>query len=227
VTNISNIEILQKQLGYYFKDKTLLNQALTHKSKHYHNNERLEFLGDAILNLIMAEILYLQFEKASEGELTRARASLVKEQTLSEIANKLNLSEYLILGLGELKSGGFRRDSILADALEAIIAAIYLDAKDLETCKTSVYSWFSDKITHLKPHAQEKDPKSRLQEWLQAQQKPLPKYEVTALEGEPHCQNFTVSCSIEGVSEMGIGIGASRRIAEQIAAQQLWEKIHD
>jgi ribonuclease-3 len=213
-------------LGYLFKAQELLEQALTHKSAHHKNNERLEFLGDAILNFVIADLLYQQFTSATEGELTRARASLVNKTTLFEIATVLQLGDFLHLGLGELRSGGFRRESILADSLEAIIGAIYLDG-DFNQCRKCLQRLFASRIAVLKPENQEKDPKTRLQEWLQANQKPLPVYQIISIIGEPHAQTFTVSCEVQGCCAPMIGIGMSRRVAEQEAARKILEKVLD
>lgn len=219
-----NLDVLQRRIQHEFKNKTLLEQALTHKSAHHRNNERLEFLGDAILNFVIADFLYQQFSDATEGVLTRARASLVNKITLSEIATELSLGDYLHLGIGEQRSGGFRRESILADTLEAIVGAIYLDA-GFEKSRDCLGQWFASRLVMLKPAQQEKDPKTRLQEWLQANQKSLPKYNVISITGEPHCQVFTVSCEVEGILEVATGYGSSRRFAEQEAARKILELI--
>ncbi len=219
-----NNEALLRRLAYQFNDKNLLKQALTHKSANYKHNERLEYLGDSVLNFVVADLLYQRFAQATEGELTRARASLVKKSTLAEIAQSLQLGEYLTLGIGEQRSGGFRRDSILADAFEAIIGAIYVDG-GFAACRQCITQLFTPRILVLEPENQEKDPKTRLQEWLQASQKPLPKYQVTEIVGEAHAQTFTVSCEIAGFSQIVHGIGTSRRFAEQQAAQKLLELI--
>lgn len=219
-----NLDVLQRRIQYEFKNKILLEQALTHKSAHHRNNERLEFLGDAILNFVIADFLYQQFSDATEGELTRARASLVKKTTLSEIAVELAIGDYLHLGIGEQRSGGFRRESILADTLEAIVGAIYLDA-GFEQSRDCLAQWFASRLAKLKPEQQEKDPKTRLQEWLQANQKPLPTYQIISITGEPHCQTFTVRCEVEGIAEVTTGYGSSRRFAEQEAARKILELI--
>lgn len=215
-----NLILLQENLGYTFNDKTLLKKALTHKSAHHQNNERLEFLGDAILNFIIADVLYQQFSTATEGELTRARALLVRKATLCDVASEFSLGEYLSLGIGEQRSGGFRRESILADAFEAIIGAIYLDG-GFNQAQTCVQKYFSSRLSALNPEKQEKDPKTQLQEWLQANQKLLPIYKIVSVVGEPHAQTFTVRCEVEGISEVIEGIGSSRRIAEQQAASKI------
>lgn len=217
---------IQRILQYTFNNDELLSLALTHKSVGHKNNERLEFLGDAILSMVIADLLYLQFPLASEGELTRARASLVKMATLSSIAKTLDLGMYLELGQGERLSGGFHRESILADALEALIGAIYRDSDIFETQRI-IKTLFSDRLATIQPGAQEKDPKTRLQEWLQAQQMELPFYEVIAIEGEQHAQTFRVCCEIKALALKTIADGPSRRIAEQKAAQAIWEKIHE
>lgn len=217
-----NLDLLQRKLGYEFKNKSLLSQALTHKSAHHKNNERLEFLGDAILNFVVADLLFMRFTDATEGELTRARASLVNKTSLYEVALTLSLSDYLNLGMGEQKSGGHRRESILADTLEAILCAVYLDS-DFMTVKEIIQTLFTPKIVELKPQNQVKDPKTQLQEWLQGLKRTLPKYEIISMIGEPHAQTFVVSCEVEGVTEIAQGIGPSRKIAEQVAARKMLE----
>ena len=222
-----NLAVLQKQLGYQFKEEAHLKQALTHKSATKRHNERLEFLGDAILSSIIAAWLFKKFPKATEGELTRARASLVKRPTLALVAVELGIGEHIYLGMGERRSGGVQRDSILADALEAIIGAIYLDAGFLQ-CTQSVESWFQKRMEVLNPTAQEKDPKTRLQEWLQARQISLPSYQVVTIEGESHQRTFTVNCQVEDLKLTAAATAASIRLAEQKAAQKIWELIiHD
>ena len=208
---------LYKRLAYEFSDPTLLNSALTHRSAGSENNERLEFLGDAVLGYVIADELYQRFPEADEGELSRRRASLVKGDTLADIARSLELGDYLHLGPGELKSGGFRRDSILADALEAIIGAICLDS-DVGQARTVVGRLFGDHLVSLISKAPLKDPKTRLQEYLQARKLPLPDYQVLQAEGEQHAQTFTVSCEVGDTVVQGVG--ASRRKAEQAAAAE-------
>lgn len=219
-----NIAILLKDIHYQFIDPLLLKRALTHKSAHFKNNERLEYLGDSVLNFIIADVLYQQFLDATEGELTRARASLVNKSTLAQVAQSLNLGDYLTLGIGELRSGGFRRDSILADTLEALLGAIYLDG-GLSAAQAFVRHLWAQRIEQISPYRQEKDPKTQLQEWLQANHKSLPKYEVILTEGEPHAQVFTVSCEVEGYPRVE-GQGMSRRFAEQQAAHKMLEIIY-
>ncbi|MCI1709406.1 MAG: ribonuclease III [Chiayiivirga sp.] len=216
-------------IRHAFADPTLLQRALTHRSAGSRNNERLEFLGDALVNLIVAEALYQRWPRADEGELTRARAQLVRESSLAGLARDLELGDRLDLGPGELKSGGFRRDSILADAFEALVAAIYLDA-GFEACRERVLAWFRGLIEGLTPGRTEKDAKTRLQEWLQARQLPLPEYRVIAAEGEDHHKTFHVQAVLANPALDCDGQGSSRRLAEQVAAQGLLlelEKWHE
>ena len=210
---------LSKQLDYYFNDEALLLNALTHRSAGQQNNERLEFLGDAVLGMVIAAELYRRFPDCSEGEMSRLRASLVKGETLSELARDLSLGDYLRLGPGELKSGGFRRDSILADAFEAILGAVYLDS-DLATCEALILNQLSERLNNVSPDNVGKDPKTRLQEYLQARHQPLPSYEVVDISGKAHAQTFTVECKVENGSVV-TAVGSSRRKAEQIAASQV------
>lgn len=205
--------------GYRFQNQALLEAALTHRSAGRHNNERLEFLGDAILGFIIAESLYERFPRAEEGVLTRLRASLVKRETLAVIARELELGAMLRLGPGERKTGGWRRDSILANTLEAVIGAIYLDS-DIDACKTFIFELFHKKLEEARPDAIEKDPKTTLQEVLQEKHLPLPSYEVIAEAGEPHKRVFTVRCNIECLPETVTAEGRSKRIAEQAAAEK-------
>ncbi|WP_033927533.1 ribonuclease III, partial [Vibrio cholerae] len=184
---------LTSKLGYTFKETELLNLALTHRSANGKHNERLEFLGDSILSFVIADELYRRFPKVNEGDMSRMRATLVRGNTLAELGREFDLGDYLKLGPGELKSGGFRRDSILADAVEAIIGAIYLDS-DLETARSIVLEWYHGRLEEIKPGASQKDPKTRLQEFLQGRRKPLPVYTVTNIKGEAHNQEFTVAC---------------------------------
>ena len=215
---------LSKRLGYQFNQPFLLEQALTHRSAKGDHNERLEFLGDSVLGFVIAEALYQKFPQSSEGELTRMRSSLVKGVTLADLAREFDLGEYLILGPGELKSGGFRRDSILEDAIEAIIGAIFLDA-NIDTAKHVILNWFNGRLTKINPAQEQKDPKSLLQEYLQGRKIALPQYKVIQITGQSHQQEFTVRCCSE---KLGIEVttqGASRRKAEQEAAEQLLEII--
>jgi ribonuclease III len=207
------------KLAYRFTDPTLLRVALTHRSAGAPNNERLEFLGDAILSYIIAEALYQRFPHAKEGELTRMRAHLVKGETLAILARGLNLGEALHLGGGELKSGGWRRTSILADALEALIGAIYLDS-GMNACKQMVLEIYQAHLEIITPKNYGKDPKTRLQEYLQARQLPLPDYQVSEIKGDPHEQWFEVVCYSPVLPMSVTGSGSNRRYAEQAAAQQ-------
>ena len=218
------LERLQKKLGYQFVNLDYLKQALTHRSAAAFNNERLEFLGDSILNFAIGKALYEKFPKSDEGELSRMRATLVKEQTLAIVARQFELGDYLKLGAGELKSGGFRRESILSDCVEALIAAIYLDA-GIDAALARVYQWYKELLEQIKPGEAQKDPKTRLQEFLQGRRMKLPEYEVIEIRGEAHNQSFKVSCKVEGLTEVVFGQGTSRRKAEQNAAQQTIEKL--
>lgn len=197
---------------------SLFELALTHRSCGKKNNERLEFLGDSILNFVIADDLFARFPKAKEGELSRLRARMVKGVTLSEVARELGLGDYLRLGSGELKSGGYRRDSILADAVEAIIGAIYLDT-DMETARGFILSWFKERLDKLDLNESMKDSKTRLQEFLQSRRLALPEYELMNVEGEAHEQTFYIDCRVEGFKKAEKGIGSSRRQAEQEAAK--------
>jgi len=207
--------------GYDFVDPGLLAQALTHRSAAALHNERLEFLGDALVNLFVAEALYTHWPKADEGTLTRARAELVRESSLATIARTLGLGEHLILGPGEMKSGGHRSDSILADAVEAIVGAIYFDA-GFAKCRDAVLPWFEPAIAALPPpNKLGKDAKTRLQEWLQGRGKPLPVYRLIAETGDEHAKQFRVACVIAEPALECEGEGTSRRAAEQSAAEKI------
>lgn len=212
---------LQKQLDYQFRQPQLCQQALTHRSVSSKSNyERLEFMGDALLGVIIACYLYDRFPNEDEGRLTRLRSTLVRQDSLAAIAKDLKLGEHLILGSGEMKSGGHRRESILADAVEALIGAMYLDSADLNVVRDVVLKWYAPYLDTLEPKDTLKDPKTRLQELLQGKRLPLPEYTLTAAIGEAHNQTFTVECRVEGES-ITIGQGQSRRFAEQSAASQL------
>jgi len=211
------IERLTRRLGYQFADDALLQQALTHRSYSRKNNERLEFLGDAVLNCTIAQQLFQRFPKAKEGQLSRLRAQLVKGETLAELGREFELGECLRLGSGELKSGGFRRDSILADAVEAIIGAISLD-HSLQAAQDVIIQWFEPRLQEMNLSDNIKDSKTRLQEFLQSQKAPLPQYSVREVSGEAHDQTFTVDCDVEGLEQPTVGLGNNRRIAEQEAA---------
>lgn len=215
-----DLKRLQRNLGYEFRDESLLVQSLTHRSAGARNNERLEFLGDAILGFEIAENLCREHPNASEGELSRARAQLVKRETLAGVARRLNLGDHLILGTGELRSGGQTRDSILSDAVEAIIAAVFMDA-DMESARALVRRILREEIAEISPEAQPKDSKTRLQEYLQAQGKSLPVYQVVSVEGSAHEQQFVVECRVSNLGITEQGEGASRRKAEQQAAYKV------
>ncbi len=215
---------LSKRLGYTFNNEQLLLQSLTHRSAKGEHNERLEFLGDSILGFVIAEQLFNQFPQESEGDLTRMRSSLVKGVTLAKIAIDFKLGEHLILGPGEKKSGGHRRESILEDAVEAIIGAIYLDS-DMNTCKALILRWFENRLAKIKPGINQKDPKTRLQEYLQGRKIPLPQYDVIDIKGQSHNQEFTVRCTTEVTNEEIVTKGTSRRKAEQAAADKVLEII--
>lgn len=213
------IERFCNRLGYQFKDPSFLKLALTHRSGANKHNERLEFLGDSILGMVIAEYLFSHLKKADEGQLTRLRASLVKGKTLAEISKELELGECLYLGEGELKSGGFRRASILADALEAIIGAVYQDS-DFDTVKHVILSLYKTRLQSIDLKSVHKDPKTQLQEWLQSRKLPLPDYELLKVTGEPHKQTFDVVCVLSEKKVKTQGSGSSRRNAEQQAAEK-------
>lgn len=215
---------LQSRLGHRFGDTALLQRALRHRSAGKDNNERLEFLGDAILGFIISNHLHQCFPQASEGELSRLRAALVQQATLAEIARELQLGPHLILGAGELKSGGASRDSILADALEALICALYLDA-GMERCMECVRQWFGAKLGVDKVMHPQKDAKTRLQELLQARRQPLPLYEVVEIGGKDHQQVFVIACTLPASGESFRGSGHNRKLAEQLAAHAALEKL--
>jgi ribonuclease-3 len=210
--------------GHDFRDPALLRQALRHRSAGVPNNERLEFLGDALVNLIVAEALHAHWPKADEGDLTRARASLVRESALAGIARGLSLGERIELGPGEMKSGGHRRDSILADALEALVAAIHLDA-GFQICRQTVLPWFEPMLREMPVGKTEKDPKTRLQEWLQARQLPRPDYALIETRGQEHARIFLVRCRIAEPETSAEGEGNSLRAAEQAAAERVMTQI--
>lgn len=211
---------LCKQLNVTFNNTDLLQQALTHRSVGANNNERLEYLGDAILSFIIAEELFIRFPQAKEGKLSRLRASLVKGVTLAEIARELNLGEVLILGPGELKSGGFRRESILADAVEAIFGALYLDS-GLDTVKTLVLNLFDERLDAIDVTEVVKDPKTRLQELLQSRKQPLPIYTVKELKTAEKQPEFEASCQVTVLEKVIVAKGSSHRKAEQKTAERV------
>ena len=211
--------------GHRFADPALLRQALTHRSAGSPHNERLEFLGDALLNLVVAEQLYARWPRADEGAMTRARAGLVRESALAGIARDMAVGPRLVLGPGEMKSGGHRRDSILADAVEALVAAIYLDA-GFDACRARVVDWYAGLLDALPPlHQDGKDAKTRLQEWLQGRQYPLPVYALVSESGEEHDRTFHVACTLSRPPLSAEGTGHSRRAAEQDAAEAVLAKL--
>ena len=216
------LESLSKRLNHHFQDSSLLEAALTHRSANRNHYERMEFLGDAVLNLVISDTLYRQFPEAAEGQLSRLRASLVKGENLSKHAKQLELGEYLRLGSGELKSGGFRRKSILADVFESIIGAIYLDT-GLNDARSFILQVFKQQLEAVDLSKNLKDPKTQLQELLQAKGCDLPMYEIQSTTGKAHNQTFQVSCEISLLPAPVVGTGSSRRQAEQAAAKQVLE----
>ncbi|HEB78424.1 MAG TPA: ribonuclease III [Methylothermaceae bacterium] len=220
----ADLKRLCRQLSLQFHDLDLLREALTHRSAGPRNNERLEFLGDAALGFIIAQELFHRFPKAREGELSRMRASLVNQASLAQLARQLNLGDWLILGPGELKSGGFRRDSILSDALEAVIGAIVED-QGIEICHRWVVHLFSDRFSQLAAGHWGKDAKTRLQEFLQGRGLPLPRYELLSQSGPAHDQTFVVACYVEPLPQPFIAEGGSRKQAEQRAATIALEQL--
>lgn len=218
------LQRLQQVLQYEFDNPEILSQALTHRSAGKLNNERLEFLGDAILGFEVAERLYQQHPGASEGQLSRSRAQLVKRDTLAKVARQIKLGDYLILGPGELRSGGQTRDSILADAVEALIAAVYLDS-NMDQARALVRRLLVEQLAGTQPHQQKKDAKTRLQEYLQASGKALPVYEIVSISGDPHDQQFVVKCEAQDLELSATAKGQSRRKAEQAAAAMILKSL--
>ncbi|MBC8945899.1 ribonuclease III [Xenorhabdus indica] len=215
---------LQHKLGYTFTQNDLLLQALTHRSASSKHNERLEFLGDSILSFVIANALYLRFPRVDEGDMSRMRATLVRGNTLAELAREFELGECLRLGPGELKSGGHRRESILADSIEALIGAIFLDS-NIQTVEKIVLNWYEARLNEISPGDKQKDPKTRLQEYLQGRHLPLPSYLVVQVRGEAHDQEFTIHCQVSGFEQPVRGVGSSRRKAEQAAAEQALKQL--
>jgi ribonuclease-3 len=213
----ADTKALARLIGYQFINENLLQEALTHRSASAVNNERIEFLGDSVLNFVIAEELYRRYPDVAEGDLSRLRATLVKKEGLARIAHDLGLSHYLILGSGELKSGGYRRDSILADTVEAIFGAVYLDA-GFDRCRQLILQMYQKQLHDIPALAELKDPKTRLQELLQAHKLALPEYELTDVSGKAHQQMFTIQCHIREFSMTTQGRASSRRKAEQQAA---------
>ena len=218
-----NLVSLCNRLGYQFNNLSLLETALSHRSIGKNNNERLEFLGDSVIGYVIAEELYQRFEDENEGKLSRYRSLLVKGDTLASIARQFDVGQFLKLGGGELKSGGFRRASILADAMEAIIGAITLDS-DIEQARLCILSWYKERLDNIKT-LDLKDPKTRLQEYLQARKFDLPEYKVVSVNGEEHAQIFQVDCYIKELQLTITAEGSSRRAAEQKSAELMLEKV--
>ncbi|WP_026348846.1 ribonuclease III [Psychrobacter lutiphocae] len=222
------LESLQKKLGYIFQDASLAKLALTHRSFDGRiNYERLEFLGDALLGMIVGEALYYQYPKQDEGRLTRMRATLVRQESLVEIAQKLGLSSHLILGVGERKGGGRERASILADTVESLIGAIYIDSQSVDVVKACVLDWFSELIASVNDQRVLKDAKSRLQEWLQGYKFELPSYDLLETQGNAPNQVFVVRCEVDVPHTTAIvESGESRRIAEQKTAEKMINQLN-
>ncbi|MGB0669147.1 MAG: ribonuclease III [Porticoccaceae bacterium] len=220
----SNVRQLQERLQYQFRDPELLSLALSHRSCGSRNNERLEFLGDAILGVTVSDFLYQQFPQAREGDLSRMRSQIVRAESLAQVAKNLQLGPELSLGPGEMKSGGQRRDSILGDTVEALIGAVYLDG-DIQAASACVINWFKDLLNAASDTQPVKDAKTTLQEWLQQRSKPVPQYELVKTGGEAHSRLFTVSCKIDQVDKTISATASSRRKAEQLVAQQLLSEL--
>lgn len=211
---------------HVFKDERLRQRALTHRSADAVHNERLEFLGDALLGMLVAELLFERFPAADEGQLTRTRATLVNRECLAEIARDLDLGAELVLGEGEMKSGGWRRDSILANTLEALLGAVYLDG-GLEACRRVVLDLYADRLGEIDPLRADKDPKTALQEFLQGRRQELPRYETTSVNGPSHDQLFTVACHTPALPAPVVAHGRSRRKAEQAAARATLQQLKE
>lgn len=223
---MSDLIKLQQRLGYHFNNETLLIHALTHRSvQTNNNNERLEFLGDSVLSLVISQELFHRYPESREGELSRLRAVLVKGETIAKIALMLGIDTCLQMGIGELKSGGKQRESILAGAFEAVLGAIYCDS-DFVTAKNCVFNWYRDRLNNVHTETDVKDAKSTLQEWLQAKRLPLPCYKAVA-SGQAHEQTFYVTCHVDGFSFKTHGESTNRRKAEQIAAKKFLDKLND
>ena len=215
---------MKNVLGHDFSNTELSTMALTHRSFGRNHNERLEFLGDALLGMFIADELYIKFPEAAESDLTRLRSSLVKQEALAQLAKQLDLGSHIRFGIGENKSGGRQKDSLLANTLEALIGAIYLDS-DLEYCRRFILKLYASLLDELTAENIPKDPKSELQEYLQANKKSLPAYNVVAEEGEAHDKLFTIECSVDGITKPIVAKGRSKRNAEQTAARTALEMI--
>ena len=214
---------IERAIGYVFSSRSIQDQALTHRSFGAVHNERLEFLGDSVLNCVIAQALYERFSEVREGDLSRLRANLVRQETLAEIAQRLGLGEQLRLGEGELKSGGFRRPSILADALEALFGAVFVDG-GFEQARKTILMLYEPFLAHLDPRHSGKDAKTALQEFLQGRRLALPQYQLRATHGEAHAQEFEVECLVPELGISTVGRGQSRRAAEQEAARRALEQ---
>lgn len=220
----SRVAGLETALSYRFSRPTLLRQALTHSSYAVDHNERLEFLGDSIVDMVVSMLLFAQFPESREGDLSRLRAQFVKQEALHEIALELDLGSFLLLGDGEHRSGGRQRPSILADALEAVFGAVYLDG-GFDAVRDVIGRLYRSKLSSIDPASSFKDAKTALQEVMQARRLPLPRYEMVAERGEAHAREFEVRCVLEGVSLNTSGVGSSRRIAEQAAARAALQEL--
>ncbi len=220
----ADLDWLERRVGFRSLDPALVGRALTHRSAAGADNERLEFLGDAVLSLLIAELLYAEYRESDEGELSRLRAALVCEDALADVAEGLAVGDHLRLGPGELRSGGFRRRSILADAFEALLGAIFLEG-GVAAVRAVVERWWRPRLEALRVEPPLKDPKTRLQEWLQARSRALPVYSVQSIGGEAHAQTFLVSCLVPDVGVATDGLGSSRRRAEQLAAARALERL--
>ncbi len=220
----SSARQLQDRLQYQFSDQQLLTLALSHRSCGSNNNERLEFLGDAVLGMTISSFLFQRFPDAREGDLSRIRSQIVRAESLAKIARNLKLGPELLLGPGEMKSGGHRRDSILGDTVEALIGAVYLDA-GIAAAETCIRNWFSESLDAVTLDMPVKDAKTSLQEWLQARGKPLPEYQVVKTEGEDHSRLYTMSCKIAAVDAAAQATASSRRRAEQLVAEKLLQEL--
>ena len=222
----SSAKQLQERLQYTFSDQQLLVLALSHRSRGSQNNERLEFLGDAVLGLTISNFLYRRFSHASEGDLSRIRSQIVRAESLAEIARSLELGPELLLGQGEMKSGGQRRDSILGDTVEALIGAIYLDGGIL-SAERCILSWFSEQLNAVALDVPVKDPKTALQEWLQGRGRALPEYQLVKTEGEDHSRLYTMSCIIDELKSAATATASRRRRAEQLVAEKILKELEN
>jgi len=220
------LDALQERLGYRFRRRELLAQALTHRSYGASNNERLEFLGDGVLNCVVGVMLFERFPGLREGQLSRMRANLVNQQPLYELASELRLGTVLSLGEGELRSGGASRPSILADALESILGAVFLDG-GFDAVRALIGRLYANRLNAIDPDAQGKDAKTQLQEWLQSRRRGLPAYNLLEVSGQAHAQRFSVECRIDVLGLRATGVGNSRKAAEQAAASAALSQLHE